>query len=52
MSNGDVKEYASPYQLLQRSNSLLYKMVEKTGSEAAEKLHQVAAGARAKPNRI
>ncbi len=31
MSNSRVKEYASPYSLLQNSNSQLYKMVEKTG---------------------
>ena len=42
MNKGRVKEFASPYQLLQNSNSQLYKMVEKTGPVAARKLHQMA----------
>ena len=46
MSDGQVKEYASPYRLLQSPDSMLYKMVEKTGSEASKKLHQMAVDAR------
>ena len=42
MSNGQVKEFASPYQLLQNPQSLLYQMVEKTGPEASQKLHEMA----------
>ncbi len=51
MSNSRVKEYASPYSLLQNSNSQLYKMVEKTGPEASQKLHQMALEARSRKNR-
>ena len=46
MSNGRVKEFASPYRLLQNPDSQLFKMVEKTGPEAAEKLHDMAIEAR------
>ena len=51
MSNGRVKEFASPYRLLQNSDSQLYKMVEKTGPEASQKLHQMALEARSRTNR-
>ena len=46
MSNGRVKEFASPYRLLQNPDPQLFKMVEKTGPEAAEKLHDMAIEAR------
>jgi ATP-binding cassette subfamily C (CFTR/MRP) protein 4 len=42
MSKGQVKEFDSPYNLLQNENSLLTKMVEKTGPSASKKLHQMA----------
>ncbi len=51
MSNGRVKEFDSPYRLLQNSDSQLYKMVEKTGPEASQKLHQMALEARSRTNR-
>ena len=51
MSNGRVKEFGSPYRLLQNPDSQLYKMVEKTGPEASEKLHQMAIEARSRANR-
>ena len=51
MDNGSVKEFASPYRLLQNSGSQLYKMVEKTGPEASRKLHQMALDARSRLNR-
>ena len=51
MSNGQIKEFGSPYRLLQNPDSQLYNMVEKTGPEASEKLHQMAIEARSKANR-
>ena len=42
MSSGQVKEFETPYSLLQKPDSLLYKMVEKTGPAASRKLHQMA----------
>lgn len=42
MSKGQLKEYDSPYHLLQNSQSLLYNMVKKTGPNAAKKLQQMA----------
>ena len=41
MSNGQVKEFDSPYNLLQDPGSLFYKMVQKTGPSASRKLHQM-----------
>ena len=43
MSKGRVKEFDSPYNLLQNSDSLFTKMVEKTGTSASKKLRQMAA---------
>ena len=45
MSKGQVKEFDSPYNLLGNENSLLTKMVEKTGPSASKKLRQMAADA-------
>ena len=42
MSNGQVKEFDSPYELLQNPRSLFYKMVQKTGPSASRKLYQMA----------
>ena len=42
MSNGQVKEFDSPYDLLQNPRSLFYKMVQKTGPSASRKLYQMA----------
>ncbi len=42
MHEGKVKEFDSPYTLLQNEESLLYKMVKKTGPEASKELHQMA----------
>ena len=42
MSKGQVVEFDSPYNLLQNPGSLFTKMVEKTGSSASTKLHQMA----------
>ena len=51
MNNGQMKEYASPYRLLQNPSSLLFKMVEKTGPEASRELHKMAMDARSRVNR-
>ena len=51
MSNGQVKEFASPYRLLQNPESQLSKMVEKTGPEAAQKLRQMAEEARSRAHK-
>ena len=37
-----MKEFDSPYDLLQNPQSLFYKMVQKTGPSASRKLHQMA----------
>ena len=37
-----MREFDSPYNLLQDSRSKFYKMVEKTGRLNAERLHQIA----------
>ena len=42
MSRGRVVEFDAPYKLLQNSGSHLYRMVEKTGPEAARELHEMA----------
>lgn len=42
MSKGQVKEFFPPYLLLQDNKSELFQMVEKTGHQAARKLHQIA----------
>ena len=42
MSDGEVKEFDSPYNLLQDPSSLFYKMVQKTGPSASKKLQQMA----------
>jgi hypothetical protein len=47
LSNGEAKEFASPYRLLQNHNSQFYQMVQKTGPEASKKLHDMANAARA-----
>ena len=39
---GQVVEFDNPYALMQRSGTLLCKMVEQTGHFAARKLHQMA----------
>ena len=46
MSNGQVKEFDSPYELLQNPRSLFYKMVQKTGPSASRKLYQMVLDAR------
>lgn len=51
MSNGRVKEYGSPRQLLQDPQSQLNKMIEETGPEAALKLRQMVVDARSRTNR-
>ncbi len=45
MSKGQVKEFDSPYTLLQNPRSQFGKMVEQTGPSASKKLHQMAAEA-------
>ena len=42
MNRGQVKEFDSPYTLLQNHHSLFSKMVEQTGPSASRKLHQMA----------
>lgn len=42
MHSGHVVEFDKPYKLLQKKSSQLYKMVEKTGPEAARELHEMA----------
>ena len=42
MSNGQVKEFDSPYNLLQKRRSHFKKMVEQTGPIASRMLHQMA----------
>ena len=42
MSNGELKEVDSPYNLLQDTRSLFYNMVQKTGPSASNKLQQMA----------
>lgn len=42
MRNGRIAEFDTPYDLLQNKSSLLYKMVEKTGAEAARELKEMA----------
>ena len=51
INNGQVKEFASPYRLLQNPLSQFYKMVEKTGPEASQKLHQMALNAHSRVNK-
>ena len=42
LNAGQVVEFDSPYALMQRSGTLLCKMVEQTGPFASRKLHQMA----------
>ena len=42
LSKGHLKEFDSPYFLLQNPQSTLYSMVKETGPTAAQKLHQMA----------
>ena len=42
LKNGVVKEFDSPYTLLQDPNSKFFLMVEKTGLNASGRLHQMA----------
>ena len=42
LKNGRIKEFDSPYKLLQDPNSRFYMMVEKTGLTASGRLHQMA----------
>ena len=42
MSDGEVREIDSPYNLLQDTRSLFYNMVQKTGLSASKKLQQIA----------
>ena len=42
VSRGHLKEFDSPYHLLQNPNSQFRKMVERTGPSASRKLHQMA----------
>lgn len=42
MKNGQLKEFDSPYKLLQNPSSKFYLMVEKTGLTASGRLHQMA----------
>ena len=51
MSNGQIKEFDSPYKLLQDPSSLFYKMVQKTGPSASKKLHQMARDTHTERNR-
>ena len=51
MSNGQIKEFDSPYNLLQDPSSLFYKMVQKTGPSASKKLHQMARDAHTQRHR-
>lgn len=39
MSSGRLEEFDTPYNLLKKKYSLLYKMVEKMGPEASRELH-------------
>lgn len=42
MKKGKIKEFGSPYKLLQNPSSKFYLMVEKTGLTASGRLHQMA----------
>lgn len=42
LKNGKLKEFDSPYRLLQNPSSKFYLMVEKTGLTASGRLHQLA----------
>lgn len=42
MSQGQLREFGTPYDLLHDHNSLLHNMVEKTGPAASRKLWQMA----------
>ena len=42
MNKGQVKEFASPHRLLQDPSSQFYKMVDKTGPAASQKLRAMA----------
>ena len=42
MDSGAVKEFDTPYNLLQDHRSLFYKIVQKTGPSASKKLQQMA----------
>lgn len=42
LKNGKIKEFDSPYKLLQNPSSKFYLMVEKTGLTASGRLHQMA----------
>ena len=42
MNKGQVKEFDSPYTLLQTQTSLFRKMVDRTGPSASRKLYQMA----------
>ncbi len=42
MNNGQVKEFDSPYTLLQNPGSQFKRMVEQTGPYASRKLYQMA----------
>ena len=42
LKNGRLREFDSPYNLLQDTTSKFYKMVEKTGPASSARLHQIA----------
>ena len=42
MSQGQLREFDSPYNLLQNKSSLLHNMVEKTGPDSSRQLFQMA----------
>ena len=45
MSKGQLKEFDSPYNLLQNPQSLLHDMVKKTGPSASRQLQKMALAA-------
>ena len=52
VSRGQLKEFDTPYQLLQNPRSQLRKMVEKTGPSASRKLHQMALDAHLRQKKL
>ena len=52
VSRGQLKEFDTPYQLLQNPRSQLRRMVEKTGPSASRKLHQMALDAHLKQKKL
>ena len=52
VSRGQLKEFDTPYQLLQNPRSQLRRMVEKTGPSASRKLHQMALDAHLRQKKL